>query len=56
LLIGGFFNFYFLLQLTAFPINSPRPIWPPFPLIVFWITAGFVIAYQYWGPGWGWGK
>ena len=24
-----------------------------FPLIFFWVTLGFVIAYQYYGPGWG---
>lgn len=24
-----------------------------FPLIFFWLTTGFVIAYQYYGPGWG---
>lgn len=23
-----------------------------FPLILFWITVGFVVAYQYYGPGW----
>jgi len=23
------------------------------PLIFFWLTTGFVIAYQYYGPGWG---
>jgi len=26
--------------------------WKPFPAILFWITAGFIVAYQYWGPGW----
>lgn len=23
-----------------------------FPLILFFLTVGFIIAYQYWGPGW----
>jgi hypothetical protein len=27
--------------------------WKPFPVILFWITVGFIVAYQYWGPGWG---
>jgi len=26
--------------------------WRIFPLILFWITVAFVIAYQYYGPGW----
>lgn len=26
--------------------------WRIFPLVLFWITVGFVIAYQYYGPGW----
>jgi hypothetical protein len=27
--------------------------WRPFPHILFWITAAFIIAYQYYGPTWG---
>lgn len=23
-----------------------------FPVVVFWLTTGFIIAYQYYGPGW----
>ncbi len=23
-----------------------------FPLILFWVTVGFILAYQYAGPGW----
>jgi hypothetical protein len=26
--------------------------WRVFPLILFWITVAFVVAYQYYGPGW----
>lgn len=26
--------------------------WRIFPLILFWLTTGFIIAYQYYGPGW----
>lgn len=26
--------------------------WRIFPLALFWITVAFVVAYQYWGPGW----
>jgi hypothetical protein len=26
--------------------------WRPFPYILFWITVGFIVAYQYFGPGW----
>lgn len=26
--------------------------WRIFPLILFWLTVAFVIAYQYYGPGW----
>lgn len=26
--------------------------WRPFPYIIFWITVGFIVAYQYYGPGW----
>jgi hypothetical protein len=28
------------------------PAWRPFPLLLFWATVAFIIAYQYWGPGW----
>ena len=28
------------------------PTWRPFPLLLFWITVSFIVAYQYWGPGW----
>lgn len=27
--------------------------WKPFPPLLFWLTTGFVVAYQYFGPGWG---
>lgn len=26
--------------------------WRPFPYVIFWITVGFIVAYQYYGPGW----
>ncbi len=26
--------------------------WRPFPVLLFWLTLGFVFAYQYGGPGW----
>jgi hypothetical protein len=26
--------------------------WRPFAHLLFWITAAFIIAWQYWGPGW----
>lgn len=26
--------------------------WRIFPLILFWLTTAFIIAYQYYGPGW----
>jgi hypothetical protein len=26
--------------------------WRYFPVTLFWITVGFIVAYQYWGPGW----
>jgi hypothetical protein len=26
--------------------------WRLLPFIIFWITVAFIIAYQYWGPGW----
>jgi hypothetical protein len=26
--------------------------WRIFPLILFWLTVAFIIAYQYYGPGW----
>jgi hypothetical protein len=27
--------------------------WRPFPYIIFWLTVGFIVAYQYYGPTWG---
>jgi hypothetical protein len=26
--------------------------WRVLPRLLFWLTAGFIIGYQYFGPGW----
>jgi hypothetical protein len=26
--------------------------WKPFPYVIFWLTVSFIVAYQYYGPGW----
>lgn len=36
--------------------HSCTYFYPPrklFPLILFWVSVGFVLLYQYYGPGWG---
>lgn len=29
------------------------PTWRTLPVIIFWVTIAFILAYQYSGPGWG---
>jgi hypothetical protein len=42
-----------MVPLAAFHASAYLyPTWRVFPLVFFWISVAFVIAYQYYGPGW----